>query len=85
MQTHAHTHDIGRKEPNLDDKYKLLGNTLDQVELEKDIGVIIDEQLNFEKHINKKIKKATSISGLIRRIFQHLDEKSFVPLYKTLV
>ena len=47
--------------------------------------MIIDDQLNFDKHISEKVKKAISISALIRRIFQHLDEKSFIPLYKTLV
>ena len=79
-----HMH-IGRKDPDPEFKFKLLGNSLEKVDQEKDIGVIIDDQLNFDKHISEKVKKATSISALIRRIFQHLDEKSFIPLYKTLV
>lgn len=52
---------------------------------EKDIGVVLDEELIFEKHICKKVKKATSMTALIRRIFNHFDEISFTPLYKTLV
>ena len=41
-------------------------------------------QLTFNTHITEKIKKASSISAMIRRIFQHLDEKTFTPLYKAL-
>jgi hypothetical protein len=33
---------------------------------EKDIGVVVDNQLNFEDHMNEKINKANSIIGLIR-------------------
>ncbi len=66
-------------------KFKLHGNDLERVKQEKDVGVVIDEELNFDKHISEKVKKATSMSALIRRIFNHLDERSFTPLYKTLV
>jgi hypothetical protein len=76
---------ISRKDPNSDYRYKLIGNTLEQVEQKKDVGVIIDDQLNFDKRIRQKVKKAASISALIRRMFHHLDEESFIPLYKTLV
>ena len=38
--------------------------------IRKDIGVIFDEHLTFEQHLNeKKIKNANSIVGIIRRIF----------------
>ena len=52
---------------------------------EKDIGVIIDEKLSFEAHISEKVKKANSMFAVIRRTFQHLEEKNFIPLYKALV
>ena len=58
---------------------------LKQVEYEKDIGVIIDNQLKFEHHMNEKINKANNIMGLIRRSFVHLDEAMFLKLYKALV
>jgi hypothetical protein len=30
---------------------------------EKDIGVVVDDQLSFEEHMNEKINKANSIIG----------------------
>ena len=35
----------------------------------KDIGVIMDSDLKFEKHINSKIDTANKILGIIREIF----------------
>ena len=63
-----------------------MGNVdLKQVKNEKDIGVIIDNQLKFEDHMNEKIRKANSMICLIRRCFVHLDETMFLKLYKSLV
>ena len=53
--------------------------------MEKDIGVYMDKDLSFEKHICEKVKKANSMFAIIRRSFQHLDHKTFLPLYKSLV
>ena len=55
------------------------------VEEQKDIGVIIDSNLEFDKHINQKINKANSIMAVIRRSFTTLNQHNFVPLYKALV
>ena len=52
---------------------------------EKDIGVIIDSNLEFDKHVYFRLNKANSIMAVIRRSFQELDEDTFVPLYKALV
>ena len=79
-----HLH-IGTKNPDPDFEYELMGNKLEKVQEEKDIGVAVDEKLKFEKHICDKVKKANSMAAIIRRIFHHLDEKTFVPLYKALV
>ena len=54
------------------------------MEEQKDIGVIIDSNLGFDKH-NQKIKKANSIMAVIRRSFTTLNQHNFVPLYKALV
>ena len=55
------------------------------VEEQKDIGVIIDSNLEFDKHINQKINKANSIMAVIRTSFTTLNQHNFVPLYKALV
>ena len=57
-------------------EYKLQNQRLQKVTEEKDIGVIIDDQLSFESHISAKINTATSMFGLIRRSFQCLDKKN---------
>ena len=74
---------VGRK--NIDTKYNLRGIDINKTTYEKDIGVIIDEKLDFEKHISEKIKKANSTFAIIRRSFQFLNEETFKPLYKSLV
>ena len=60
-------------------------HTLETVREEKDLGVVIDSQLTFSKHISLKVNKANSIMGLIRRTFRHLDEQTFRGLFKALV
>lgn len=67
------------------DKYTLKSTILQKVTEEKDIGVIIDSELNFEKHISEKVNKANSMFALLRRTFQYLDTDTFVPIYKTLL
>ena len=72
--------------PNVHDpKYTLNDTTLQYATHEKDIGVIIDDKLSFDKHISEKCKKATSMFALIRRSFTFLDEEMFKPLYKAYV
>jgi hypothetical protein len=64
--------------------YHLYNNEGEEVELEisegeKDIhvGVLVDRNLSFSKHITQKVNKANSIMGLIKRTYTFLDETSF--------
>ena len=52
---------------------------------EKDLGVIVDEDLNFKNHISSKISKANSMIYLIKNCFKYLDTEMFKTLYKTLI
>jgi len=65
--------------------YSLMGSNLQECKVEKDIGVYVDQELNFDRHISEKVKKANSMFAIIRRSFQHLDHKTFLLLYKALV
>ena len=65
--------------------YTLRQHQLEVVDHEKDLGVTMDVDLIFDKHISEKINKANGIVGLIRRSFIHLDEESFLGLYKASV
>ena len=58
---------------------------LSKSEVEKDIGVFIDEKLSFDTHISAKVNKANQMMGTIRRTYEYLDESSFLLLYKALV
>ena len=66
-------------------KYTLCNKELQYSNKEKDIGIVVDNQLNFEDHMNEKINKANSIMGLIRPTFTYIDEPTFLMLYKALV
>ena len=52
---------------------------------EKHIGVIFDENLSFDAHIQSTINKANSMTGIIRRTFTYLNKNSLVKLYCALV
>ena len=59
--------------------------TLECTEVEKDLGVHIDNQLSFSKHIQLTSKKADNKMRLIRRSFRHMDKETFLLLYKSQV
>jgi len=52
---------------------------------EKDLGVYVDNKLNFKMHINDTTSKANKILGIINRNFRYLPVNSYVSLYKTVV
>ncbi len=58
---------------------------IEQVQEEKDLGVLFQSDLKFSKHINNCVNKANSILGLVKRSFTYMDTEMFLPLYKTLV
>ena len=52
---------------------------------EKDLCVIIDVDLNFQKHTTMAVNKASRILGLIRKTFTNLDESTGPRLFTSLV
>ena len=52
---------------------------------ERDLGVLIDDKLEFDKHIRGIVNKANRMLGLIRIGFSCLDEEIFMNLYPVLV
>ena len=51
----------------------------------KDLGIVIDSNLNFEAHMHETINKANQTMGMIRRAFISIDESMFVCLFKAFV
>ena len=79
---------IGIGEGEESSYHMMIDNVKDKmtkIEEIKDIGVIIDSNLKFEKHINAKIVTANKILGIIRRRYLFLNKEIFLPLYKALV
>ena len=64
--------------------------SMDGVELtvtteEKDLGVLVDDKLDFGKHISEIVKKANRRIGLIKKGFDCLDKEMFMYLYPVLI
>ena len=71
----------GRVEADIPHQYQMKGTTLERTDVEKDLGVKIDNKLTFEKHINGKISQANQIWGLIRRTFKYMNKFIFRTLF----
>ena len=65
--------------------YNMNGQCLEQVKQEKDLGIVIDDELKFHQQTAAAIKKANGVLGVIKRSFALLDETIVPTLYKTLV
>ena len=52
---------------------------------EKDLGVIFDENLEFDKHIKTIVNRANRMLGMIKIGFTSLDMEIFMNLYPVLV
>ena len=63
----------------------LTPTALERVNNIVDLGVNIDDELKFTKHIHDKIHKAFSMLGVIKRNFKYLTQETFVLLYKNMV
>ena len=79
---------IGKDNPRFE--YEMTdkdGNTkvLKSVNSEKDLGVYIQENLKFDKHISLTVNRANRLVGLIKHAFSFLDEETLLVLYKTLI
>jgi len=61
------------------------GESLCTTTAEKDLGVIIDQNLKFHQHAAAAADKANRILGFINKCFEHLDVDTLPLLYKTLV
>ena len=74
---------------NTKHEYTLNGEVLQETTEEKDLGILIDNELTFSKHIRGIVAKANRMLGLIRISFESLEEnenvKMFSSLYNTLI
>ena len=66
-------------------RYKMGDHELSTSICEKDIGVYIDQELKFDKHINTIINKANRILAITRKTFECIDKEIFCYIFKGLV
>ena len=65
--------------------YSMNDQPLTITECEKDLGVHIDRNLDFEKHIALATAKANKILAIIYKTFEYIDQDMFKMLFKSLV
>ena len=74
---------------NIQQAYHMMSTSgpviLDRTPCEKDLGIMIDSDLEFDEHISLAVRKANTKLAMIRRTFVYMDEKMLVQLYTSLV
>ena len=74
---------LGKKNPK--NIYNMNGINLDATLKEKDLGVLIDCNLDFGSHIKEIVGRANRMLGMIRVSFACLNMRMFLNLYMSLV
>src|SRR5437867_4274038 len=70
---------------NTKEHYSINNTVLDDVEEDKDLGVIVQNNLNVSEQCSKVVKTANRVLGMINRTFQNKSKETIIPLYKSLV
>ena len=63
----------------------MAGCSIEQTVEERDLGILIDNQLKFYDHVCMVIGKARRLLGLINKSFVNLSPLTFPHLYKAIV
>lgn len=66
-------------------EYEMNGTIMNEVTEEKDLGIIIQNDLKCNKQCTKAVITANRILGMIKRSFSYLDRDIVLQLYKSLV
>jgi hypothetical protein len=66
-------------------KHKMGENEINLVTEEKNLGILIDDKLKFQQHINQQKNKANQRLGMIKRSFSYMDKEMFLTLFKSIV
>ena len=64
--------------------YTMEGVELEKTSEEKDLGVLVDDRLEFDKRIQGIVNRANRMLGMIKIVFSCLDEEIFMNLYPVL-
>ena len=64
---------------------KFNNNNITRCSHQKHLGVVLDSNLNFNTHIDQKIKKCNKMIGLIRRLSVNLRRNALLTIYKSFI
>jgi hypothetical protein len=65
--------------------YHMNSQILEDTRNERDLGVYVDEELQFHDHVSKAVAKASRLLGLTRATFTCLDNVTMPRLFTTMV
>lgn len=65
--------------------YFIGGQQIKKVDNEKDLGIVVSEDLKSKKHVAKTAKKGNQLLGMIKRTMTCKNKNNILNLYKTLV
>ena len=58
---------------------------IEKTTLERDLGVIVTNDLKLSEHLDRMVRKTNMILGILRRTFESRDPKLWKELYVPLV
>ena len=64
---------------------RLNNNSIPTCPNQKHLGIVLDSKLNFNSHIDVKIKICSKLIGLIRRLSVNLLRKALLTIYKSII
>ena len=65
--------------------YSISQHSIESTDVIRDLGVLVDNKLSFQQHLDHQINKANRTLGIIRRTFDYLDITTLTWLYKAMV
>ena len=72
---------------NSDDHPKLTfnSNSVQRCSSQKHLGLILDNKLDFNKHLDKKVNKCNKIIGMMKKLSTLVSSQSLLTIYKSFV
>ena len=72
----------GKKEIQVHPIISVNNVQVERVSYQKHLGILLDEKLNFKKHIDSAISKVNKCISVIKKLRHNLPRKSLVTIYK---
>nr|CAD2176174.1 unnamed protein product [Meloidogyne enterolobii] len=74
---------LGKNNPK--DQYKIFDTTINEVDSIRDLGIIIDNKLRFQEHVQKIIRAAYIKMNFVFKIIKSKSIKTWLTIYKSYI